>query len=270
MINIYKHSSCLKNVYVIGDVHGHFEMLQDLIKMRDYLNNCIIIVAGDSGFGFYSYDYYDKKMTELNMTLLENNIKVYFVRGNHDDPSYFEENKIKFSNIETIPDYSIIQVGNDNILCVGGGVSIDRIFRKEKDNAQFEMYKSIGMDNRFYPSYWENELPLYNKEILDEIKANDIQIKYVISHTSPSFCFKVGMKGIEFFLDGDKDLVETLTIERQTMDMIYEHLKKDEHPLTKWVYGHFHAHNDDIIDNVRFITLKNIEYGEDVHFLNQF
>ena len=68
------------------------------------LNNCIIIVAGDSGFGFYSYDYYDKEMTELNMTLLENNIKVYFVRGNHDDPSYFEETKIKFVNSQRSTD----------------------------------------------------------------------------------------------------------------------------------------------------------------------
>ena len=32
------------------------------------------------------------------------------------------------------------------------------------------MYKSIGVDNNFFPSYWENELPIYNKEKIDEIK----------------------------------------------------------------------------------------------------
>jgi predicted phosphodiesterase len=268
-MKIYKFNNTFKNVYVIGDIHGNFSLLKDLIMMRDYLYDCIMIVAGDSGFGFYSYEYYDKQMTELNMKLLENNINLFFVRGNHDDPSYFEENKIKFSNVETIPDYSIIQVGDDNILCVGGGVSIDRLYRQKNDANTKLGYESIGLSKRFFPSYWPNELPNYDADKLNELKENGITIDYVISHTSPSFCFKVGVKGIESWIDADENLFNDLRKERQAMDNIYEHLINDGHPLKKWVYGHFHAHNDEMINNIRFITLQNIEYSVDIHFLNQ-
>lgn len=269
MIKIYKYNDFI-NTFVIGDIHGHFDLLKDLIIMRDYLSNCILIVAGDSGFGFYPYDYYDKKMTELNMTLLENNIILYFIRGNHDDPSYFEENKIKFSNIETIPDYSVIQVGYENILCVGGGVSIDRKIRQAKDEIRKNDIEIFKLDLEFCPSYWEDEFPKYDEVKLNEIKEMGIDINYIVSHTSPSFCFKYGIKGIESWIEGDEELIKDLLYERNQMDLIYNHLKKDGHNVNKWVYGHFHAHNDDNIEGIRFITLNHIDYKEDIHFLNGF
>ena len=265
MINIYKNNR--QDVYVIGDIHGKFDLLQDLIVMRDYLCNCILIVAGDCGFGFYSYDYYDKKMTELNMTLLQNNIILYFIRGNHDDPSYFNEEKIKYSNIFTVKDYSIIQLGKENIFCVGGGISIDRLYRQERDNTQYEMYKSIGMLNKFYPSYWDDELPIDDCELIKEITDNNIKIDYVVSHTSPSFCCKVGCKGIESWIDNDVNLFKDLKTERQIMDNIYNNLINLGHNIKKWVYGHFHIHNDEVIEGIRFITLEHIEKGGDIHQL---
>ena len=110
---------------------------------------------------------------------------------------------------------------------------------------------------------------VYDADKLNELKENGITIDYVISHTSPSFCFKIGVKGIESWIDADENLFNDLRKERQAMDNIYEHLIKDGHPLKKWVYGHFHAHNDEMINNIRFITLQNIEYSVDIHFLNQ-
>ena len=267
MINIYKHIS-KKNTYIIGDIHGKFLLLRDLIEMRDFLTNCVLIVAGDCGFGFHSQEYYDKILTELNMTLLKNDVHLYFVRGNHDDPSYFINEKIKYSNIVAISDYSIIQISNENILCVGGGISIDRLFRQERDNAQREMYKSVGMLDNFYPSYWEDELPIDDYEKLKEITDNNIKIDYVISHTSPSFCCKVGFKGIESWLSNDINLLVDLQTERSIMDNIYSNLLNLGHNIKKWVYGHFHVHNDEIIEGVRFITLEHIERGGDIHHLN--
>ena len=55
-----------------------------------------------------------------------------FVRGNHDDPSYFQEEKICYERFRCVPDYSVIQACGLDILCVGGGVSIDRLARQRE------------------------------------------------------------------------------------------------------------------------------------------
>jgi hypothetical protein len=56
------------------------------------------------------------------------------IRGNHDDPYYFNNKVFSYSNVELLEDYTILTVGNDNILCVGGAISIDRLYRLETDS----------------------------------------------------------------------------------------------------------------------------------------
>ena len=266
MINIFKHLK--QDVYVIGDVHGKFDLLEDYVKERDFLNNCILIVAGDCGFGFKPLHAYIWHMEILNFTLSLKNIILYFIRGNHDDPSYFSNMKINFSNIKTIPDYSIIEVGNENILCIGGGVSIDRVYRKNKDNDRKEIYDSIEPKIDFFPSYWENELPNYNEEKLHEIHESGIILNYVITHTSPSFCFKYGIQGLEKWIENDDTLLDDLHKERDIMSNIYDNLVENKHPIKKWIYGHFHKHHEENINSIHFITLFNIEIILDVYHLN--
>ena len=55
---------------------------------------------------------------------------IVFVRGNHDNPAYFDGAMFNAKRFITVPDYSILQACNHTILCVGGAISIDRIYRK--------------------------------------------------------------------------------------------------------------------------------------------
>lgn len=223
------------NVHICGDVHGQFETMQHHVKRAE---NVLYIVAGDCGFGFKKSQYYFDFFSKLNEILKENNTHILFTRGNHDDPSYFTNETINFSNVKTIPDYSIVKVVNETetqyILCIGGATSIDRMSRIEND----DYIASFGGSRK---SYWEDEQPVFNKEAFDEIKEAGIKVNAVVTHTCPSFCYPTNKEGIKSWLIYDKDLSRDLDIERGIMDNIYHRLiKEDRHPIKTWCYGHFH------------------------------
>ena len=91
-----------------------------------------MIFCGDFGFGFSSPQHETEELLKSNNICQEFNVKCYVLRGNHDDPSYYntDEPKINLSNIKTISDYTIIQTPEHNILCVGGAISVDRVNRQ--------------------------------------------------------------------------------------------------------------------------------------------
>ena len=76
----------------------------------------MLIVAGDCGFGFEKKEYYEQMVRRNAKRMNQANNWIVFVRGNHDNPAYF--------------DGAILQACNHTILCVGGAISIDRIYRK--------------------------------------------------------------------------------------------------------------------------------------------
>lgn len=259
-----KYYNTKQEVYVLGDIHGHFDKLNDFILLRDFLSNCILIIAGDCCFGFKSLEYYSTKMIELNNTLKNKNVMLYFLRGNHDDSSYFTEEKINFSNLKTIPDYSIITVGDKNILCVGGAISIDRVLRVEEYDIEKFNFKNQNNKKQIFPTYWKSEKPVFDEDILNEINAKGVNINYVVTHTSPSFCFINDLTAIKKWTDSDKKLFDDLKEERLVLDKIYNWLISSGHKIDTWTYGHFHNHNDEVIDGIRFVTLMNIEKGFDI------
>lgn len=262
-----------KPIYVVADVHGAFDIFEKEINKND-LKDCIIIVAGDCGFGFYKDNYYEKIFSSLNNKFITKNIHCFMVRGNHDDPYYFNDEKIWYSNVKAISDYTILKIGEHNILCVGGAISIDRIFRmnsywQKVDNYAIVMNVSLEeAKSKFMPSYWENEAPVFDEEKLNEIKENDIEIDIVITHTSPSFAFKSDKNGISYWLNKDDKLYEDLDNERNVINKIYDKLMLDGHPISKWIYGHFHQHNVEIINNIEFTALMNCDLSFDVKELN--
>lgn len=262
-----------KPIYVVADVHGAFDIFEKNINKND-LKDCIIIVAGDCGFGFYKENYYERIFSSMNNHFIERNIHCFMIRGNHDDPYYFNNEKINYSNIKAISDYTIIKIGIYNILCVGGALSIDRRMRIENYWKRVEYYAmttNVSIEeakSKFLPSYWDNEAPIYDEEKLNEIKENNININIVITHTSPSFAFKSDKNGVTYWLRYDEALDKDLDNERKVLSKLYEKLLNDNHPIEKWIYGHFHEHNVEVINNIEFTALINCDYNFDVKELN--
>ena len=83
-----------RSVVVCGDIHGAFEEMVFKLCVQYGMTNTLLIVAGDCGFGFEKPGYYDQVFTKISRRLAKANNWVVMIRGNHDDPAYFQEQRI--------------------------------------------------------------------------------------------------------------------------------------------------------------------------------
>ena len=258
----------IDGVCFVGDVHGEWKTLGYKAVEQYQLENHVIIQLGDFGIGFNSEEYNKIELKKLNTKLKKRNNQLVALRGNHDDKKYFDGQYSKsYSNIHLIPDYTVIEIsyekdvpddgiqsttGYINILCVGGGLSVDRTERRKWEWAK--------PGKKFY---WEDELPVYDELKLDEINEkypNDIHI--IASHTAPSFVYPQTKSGIQYWLVHDMQLYDDLNTERSTMDKIIEYLKPHQSRLKEWYYAHFHCTQNCKIDGVIFRLLDICEFRE--------
>lgn len=241
-----------RSIVVCGDIHGEFNSVIYKLGVQYQLTDTLLIVAGDCGFGFNKPGYYENIFKRNSERLIKSNNRIVMVRGNHDDPAYFNEERIKHERFRTIPDYSVIQACGHSILCIGGAVSIDRVYRKKHD----AKCSATGTT-----SYWADEMPLYDEAALNEI-GKQFKIDTVITHTAPSFCELISKSGLSEWSALDSSILSDCESERRTMDQIYDHLKSDGHPLRHWYYGHFHQSWNSEIGGVLFSMLDIMELKE--------
>ena len=189
----------------------------------DSYKNGVLIFVGSCGFGTKDFEYFDKKFSELNEVLSKNNLHILFVRGSEDDPSYFDEEKINYSNIKSLVSNCIVKFNEFSCLCIGGGISCDRKWKMSKE-------KEYGTK-----MYWENEG--VNFDVVDVRKAiNEENIACVISSEVPTFVTpSTGLyKSIRWFKN-DKQLLKDKLDCRMKMDTIYsEFLKAGKKPYVWW------------------------------------
>lgn len=259
-----------KNVYVTGDIHGNYALLINKLKTNN-INNALIIVAGDIGIGFEKSEHYHQVYSaNMSKYLRQNDIDILCIRGNHDDPQYFNEPNMAINekHWKCIPDYSVIRVFNNSedlntptitMLGVGGATSIDRTHRLREELKYSLMAKKYGSTLKKF--YWDGEHPFYDKEALNKIKEDGILIDTVITHTCPSFAYPTHKKGIEYWILMDADLDKDLDTERKIMDNIYFHLIDDKQPIKQWYYGHYHSTNVQMYDNIKFKLMNCIDYN---------
>lgn len=244
-------------IIAIGDIHGNFSTM--IYSLRKFTSS-LIVVCGDCGFGFNKLQHYLDEFKKLNKECYERNNIICFIRGNHDDPIYFSDRLIQFSNMLTIPDYSILTNKKDNILCVGGGISIDREWRIKQEKIS-NFYKNKNSESR-KKLYWENEQIVYDENALNEILKEKININIIATHSAPHVCPPYNTNGVQAWLSKDPKLERDLQEERENLDKVLSFAKKNFN-VKNWVYGHFHDLNDtpnkNIIDGIEFRMLRNIE-----------
>lgn len=227
----------MKNIYCIGDTHSirvACNYIEDFINKYN-ITDSLLIQVGDFGLGFNKVSELEQ-LTNINDILKRTNNELYVIRGNHDNPSYFNGEYIR-DNIKLLKDYTVI----DNILFIGGAISVDRLMR----------IKNV--------SYWEDEKLVYN-----DIVKTLTNIEYVITHSCPSFVNKLSDK--EFFRLFCNNEAETNKLmndcleERNTLTQIYNELKSKNNNIRKWYYGHFHNDTCEFIDNTEFQCLDECDY----------
>lgn len=215
--------------------------------MDSEYNDTLIIVSGNCGIGTKSKQYYDDVFGELDKILAANNCYIMFVRGNNDNPSYFEDRLIDFEHIKTLPDYSVVALKNYNCLCIGGSVSIDKEWKLAQESL---VGKKI---------YWENEAPIYDEKKLDEI-LSEFKIACVITSTAPTFVYPGtnSYRRSKWFSD-DKSISKEFNKERKTIDKIYERIMDSETKPYTWFYGRFKMGHSDKVNDILFTSLAQFQ-----------
>ncbi len=252
-----------KSIVISGDIHGDFNLLVNKICVQCQLRDTLVIVAGDCGFGFERKGYYENIVRRNAKRMSDANCWILFVRGNHDNPAYFDGKTFHHKRFMAIPDYSIVQACGHTLLCVGGAISIDRQYRKDAWDANQKKLRRFGsitndQDPLATNYYWPNEAPTFDGERLNQI-AQCFAIDTVITHTAPSFCKLQTKNKLADWAMYDDLLLTDVANERQVMDNIFQRLTDLHAPLSHWYYGHFHQSWHSDIDGVLFKMLDIME-----------
>lgn len=212
-------------IYIVGDVHGRFDLLQQEIKRFD-MRDCTIICVGDLGIGFHApHDPYKEHRihAQQNEWFGRRNIKFYSIRGNHDDPKFFTgETRVVYPNFELLEDYTTLELNGEKFLFIGGAISVDR----EATDGRGRKYRVEGI------SYWKDEVLVLKPELLVPCDA-------LITHTAPTWIGPIDKEGIRSIVNYDvvdPTLWDECMEERKTIDEIIRAVRPKMHYC-----GHFHC-----------------------------
>jgi hypothetical protein len=199
----------MKPILAVGDIHGKWDSLFYRINEID-LRDCTLIGVGDLGVGFIEAPKQARQNEHINNFFKGRNIEFLGIRGNHDDPKYFD-GTINYNNFKLLPDYTTLTLNDKKFLFVGGAVSIDRIIRKE------------GI------SYWKDEAFKLNYA---KFKRCDV----LITHSAPMWNGPINKNAmIKNFCERDLTLWDECTKERKEHDILIKLTGAKRHYC-----GHFH------------------------------
>ena len=229
---------------ICGDIHGALEKIVYKINEQYKIRNSLIILAGDIGIGFCKPAYYEPIFKKLNSKLKKNNNVLMMLRGNHDDPAYWDNDILpKYHqenngiNLRFLKDYTILNVEDSyysrRIYCQGGAISIDRLWRLANKQG-----------------YWENEVFVLNEDKIKDLEG----ITDIVTHSAPNFCFPIDKSGIMSWLKEDSNLLFDLNKERDDHAKMYDIIVK-KNTIKNYCYGHFHMSKIDFVADTTFKLL---------------
>lgn len=215
-------------IYLIGDLHGNYTTFFNYVDRLD-LKNCTVICVGDFGIGFGGSHICGSNLTNWDTLKLfaqsieARNIRFMSIRGNHDNPAFWDPNNKHRKNLFTdhnillIPDYTELEDSYSNKwFFVGGAVSIDRSYRKE------------GTD------WWSDEVVQHSTSTLPNCDV-------LVTHTAPGMLASPinAVTGTSIYKLSqqyrDNNLLEHVDRERVILNNVYNTV------LPKRAYmGHFH------------------------------
>lgn len=233
------------DVYAMGDIHGDVHTFISVIKHYD-IKNCSIILLGDVGIFRYR-DY--KRYIQMDKVCQERNIIVYAIRGNHDNPGFYQDLQKsspiairfwnKFTNFKQVVDFTEFEINSHIGIAIGGATSIDRILRKG--------YRMFSSSNLYAACDW------WKHEVLPNTDGIDKQYDFILSHCGPRPTLTPMLRPERCtFMQIDDALEADLIKENEQLEKMCAQLKPK-----KWWFGHFHI-------NERFDFLETTCYATDI------
>ena len=232
-----------RQLWICGDIHGELSGL-----VRNAVNRGIscadILVVGDFGAGFGRPKSMDVAYGKAHAALEKNDICIYTIRGNHDNPAFFD-GMHDFDRLHFLPDHRIIELCGKRIYPVGGAVSadidlVDPLSHKSRRMINDSLIK-FGSSKRVW---WPDEAPVQIAEGLPT--AVDI----VISHEAPLSFEPPLMQADYMHNETFLKIVES----RKYLDYVLSQVKP-----TLWFYGHYHSHFEGNYQNTLYRCLDIAE-----------
>ena len=220
-------------IYITGDTHGNFQRIKEFCQEQQTTTNDYLIILGDAGINYFG-DHDNKlkeELTKIPITFLcvygnheerPENIKTYQEINLFDGIMYQEKN---YPNLLFFKDSEVYTILNKKVLVIGGAFSVNKDLMIERG------YK-----------WFKDEQPseLIKKQTLNNLKENNYQVDYILSHTCPYKYLPYEM----FYVGVNQDKVDQST--EKFLDLIEK--LTDYH---KWYCGHFHT--DKVVDKINFM-----------------
>ena len=224
-----------------GDIHGELKKLIWLIinkVVQPDIKEIAVVVAGDFGVGFGKPRAIEILYNSIKKKLEKYNISIYVVRGNHDNPEYFDS-KHDFPRLKFLKDHKPIEILGKVIYPIGGANSTDKDWRIDK-NIEAEEY---GSSKRWW---WEGEV--IEKKYKDLPNIVDI----IVSHEAPLSFEPVIVREVE-----DENLWKDIIDSRRYLDHVLLNVR-----CNWWIHGHYHKSSSGSYKDVKYRGLSIEELFE--------
>lgn len=230
-------------IIAIGDVHGEFEEMQS--KMVDIMESAgepvNFVQVGDFGLGFERPKKDHDRLTTINHFLKENDSHLWVIRGNHDNPAFWQWGcGYQFSNIHFVPDDAIRVIEGKVCYFAGGAVSVDRCRRTQ------------GID------YWAGEI-CNERNLLGFKERIDILFTHDVYH--PVSPFGTSSDTLKYWCERDENLMDDIIRSQFGMRPLYDSIYKIN-PNFSWYHGHYHESHVTNNDGQIVHSLSILEFKE--------
>lgn len=222
----------------IGQVNGRYDSLYDKLE-RTESDGRIIIQAGNFGLVNISRKK-ELSLERINRLLGSRSSYLYIVRGNRDNPAFFNGRKrLPFERIVPLEDASIIESEGRKIFCLGGGISKDRALMTENSD------------------YWRDERVQFDKAVAEPPTGIDI----VVTHLAPPYIFnsKFEFEQYDPIVQNDACLCRQLENQRDGMRKVQRVLGR-QNAIKLWVTAHDDLGITQNSEGIEFVSLAEMEF----------
>ncbi|MBR5412171.1 MAG: metallophosphoesterase [Fibrobacter sp.] len=233
-----------RELWICGDIHGEIKRLVHDATHRLKIRCADILVVGDFGAGFGRPNSMDVRYREIFPSLEANDICLYTIRGNHDDPAFFD-GAHDYERLHFLLDHKTIELCGKRIYAIGGAVStdidlVDPLTRKSRRTINESLIKH-GSSKRIW---WEGETPVPITEGL----PNSADI--IVSHEAPLSFAPTPVRESHVRENTWQKAIES----RRYLDYVLRTVKPQH-----WFYGHYHHHYEGSIGETAYQGLDIAE-----------
>ncbi|MFC4995425.1 metallophosphoesterase [Rubritalea tangerina] len=230
-------------LYCIGDIHGKFtELTQVLANLP---SGAQIVCVGDIGLGFID-SREPSCLAEVDVMAAQKGHTVWLMRGNHDDPKIWHEERSDWNaaltNVRIPADIHRMKIENVHVIMVGGATSLDRSHPERIDNHNW--WKDEAVDSAA-PRQVELMVEAYGRADILITHAGPIEAEPPLARDETSF---------NYYSQVDPKLAEDVKSERELISSIVTASQ-----ARTVAFGHYHVSLESNKGPVRYRCCAELE-----------